>query len=72
MKKALEKGFAVKIDKENDKHEEQLDLMNDLLDNRSPISPYGYFEMTGGSFLSALATIATYLIVLVQFKTSEK
>ena len=57
---------------ENDKNQQKLDLMNDLLDNSSPISPYGYFGMTGGSFLSALATIATYLIVLIQFKTSEK
>ena len=53
-------------------YHENLDLVYDLLDNSSPISPYGYFGMTRGSFLSALATIATYLIVLIQFKTSEK
>ena len=81
LKVAFKKYYAAKndlnvqinkIDKEIDKYQEQLDLMNILLENSSPISPYGYFEMTGGSFLSALATIATYLIVLVQFKTSEK
>ena len=53
-------------------YEEKLEVIDDLLDNSSPISPYGYFGMTGGSFLSALATISTYLIVLIQFKTSEK
>ena len=53
-------------------YQEKLEVIDDLLDNTSPISPYGYFGMTGGSFLSALATISTYLIVLIQFKTSEK
>ena len=54
------------------RYEGKIEIINDLLDNSSPISPYGYFGMTGGSFLSALATISTYLIVLIQFKTSEK
>ena len=49
----------------------KIDLMNDLLSNESPISPYGYFSITGGAFLSALTTIITYLIVLIQFKISE-
>ena len=57
---------------DTEKHEGKIEIINDLLDNSSPISPYGYFGMTGGSFLSALATISTYLIVLIQFKTSEK
>ena len=57
---------------DNKEYEGKIEIINDLLNNSSPISPYGYFGMTGGSFLSALATISTYLIVLIQFKTSEK
>ena len=50
---------------------EKLDMMIDLYGNNAPISPYGYFSINGGSLLSALATIITYLIVLIQFKISE-
>ena len=49
----------------------KLDLLICILDNNAPISPYGYFSVNGGSLLSALATIITYLIVLIQFKISE-
>ena len=49
----------------------KFDLMISILDNNAPISPYGYFSVNGGSFLSASATIVTYLIVLIQFKISE-
>ena len=50
---------------------EKLDMMIDHYGNNAPISPYGYFSINGGSLLSALATIITYLIVLIQFKISE-
>ena len=50
---------------------EKFDTMIDRYGNNAPISPYGYFSINGGSLLSALATIITYLIVLIQFKISE-
>ena len=50
----------------------KIQLLKDvLLDNDSPISPHGYFSLTGGTFLSTLATILTYLIVLIQFKLAN-
>ena len=52
--------------------EKKIQLLKDaLLDNDPPISPYGYFSLTGGTFLSTLATILTYLIVLIQFKLAN-
>ena len=56
---------------EIERNRDKIDLMNELLEKDSPISPYGYFSITGGSFLSAVTTIITYLIVLMQFKLSE-
>ena len=50
---------------------EKSKMVIDSLDSNAPLSPYGYFSINGGSLLSALATIITYLIVLIQFKMSE-
>ena len=50
---------------------EKSEMVIESLDSNAPLSPYGYFSINGGSLLSALATIITYLIVLIQFKMSE-
>ena len=36
------------------------------------ISPYSFFNLNRAGFLSTLALVFTYLIVLVQFRTSEE
>ncbi len=43
----------------------------ELLDRlkQANISPYGYFEISNSNFLSVIATNATYIIVLLQFKS---
>ena len=51
--------------------ERKINLLKTFVDNDSPISPFGYFSITGGTFLSAMATVLTYLIVLIQFKMAE-
>ena len=56
---------------ENQVLEKKIDLLKAFVDNDSPISPFGYFSITGGTFLSAMATVLTYLIVLIQFKMAE-
>jgi hypothetical protein len=34
----------------------KIDLMNELLENESPISPYGYFSITVGTLLVSTNT----------------
>ena len=67
----MEKEYLSLTDLYEILNDNKIDLMNELLENESPISPFGYFSITGGAFLSALTTIITYLIVLIQFKLSE-
>ena len=56
---------------ENRKLQKKTKLLQNMLDNDSPISTYGYFTITGGAFLFAVATILPYLIALILFKLSE-
>ena len=40
------------------------------IDNLEPVSGYGLFEVTRGTLTSMVSTSITYLIILIQFKTS--
>ena len=57
---------------ENQALEKKVSLLKTFVDSDSPISPFGYFSINGGTFLSAMATVLTYLIVLIQFKMAEE
>lgn len=41
------------------------------LDNPTPMTPLGLFSMKQSALLSAFGTSLTYIIVLIQFKTTE-
>ena len=54
--------------------EDTRDLADYVLDKYSkkiPVSPYGFFELNRCGFLSTIALVLTYLIVLLQFKTTQ-
>ncbi len=36
------------------------------------LAPYGYFRVSNSSFLGMTATLFTYMVVLLQFRGSEK
>ena len=50
-------------------HEAARLLLRDI-DNLEPVSGYGLFEVTRGTLTSMVSTSITYLIILIQFKTS--
>ena len=41
------------------------------LKNDSKFSPFNLFQMNNGAFLAIVATALTYIVVMVQFKTTE-
>ncbi len=51
---------------------EHMGLLSKTLNMPGPISPYSMFSVNNSSLLAALATIVTYLIVLIQFKTTSE
>ena len=50
----------------------KMDILLARLETPGAVSPFGYFSVNRNSFLSAIATSFTYLVVLMQFKISEK
>ena len=72
MKECAHKLDRFKFKKNNlDSTEVQL-LRQDLRYYcESPITPFSAFSLSNGTLVGTFATIATYLIVLIQFKASE-
>ena len=50
-------------------HEAARLLLRDIA-SLEPVSGYGLFEVTRGTLTSMVSTSITYLIILIQFKTS--
>ena len=52
------------------KQQQGLDVLDRRLDNPAPISPYSIFSVSHSSLLATFSVLLTYIIVLLQFKTS--
>ena len=50
----------------------ELDVLLSRMGSPGPISPHHFFAINHAGFLAMVASIVTYIIVLVQFKTTEK
>lgn len=68
----LEDVLRDRDDEVQGKMKRDFDLLLSRLSQSNPISPYSFFGVNHSSLLQALATAFTYLIVLMQFKVSEK
>ena len=58
-------------DKKMDGRELELLRQDITYHSESPIAPFSFFSLSNSTLLGAFGTIITYLIVLLQFKTSE-
>ena len=58
-------------DKKLDERELELLRQDIRYHSDSPITPFSFFSLSNSTLLGAFGTIVTYLIVLLQFKTSE-
>ncbi len=67
-KKALGMAIRSMADCGNDPLLTQMHLLKENLGQPNPIAPYSMFGLNNASFLTTLATIVTYLIVLLQFR----
>ena len=49
----------------------QIDVLLRRLSDGNAVAPLNYFNLSNAAFLSGIGLIATYLIILIQFKASE-